>query len=449
MNKETFDVIVVGAGACGAAIARDLAREGIRVLLLERGAAGPFTETMGGLAAIARTLQVGPGLQATTALGVGGSTNLYFGICKLPTPETFAMLGLDLSTELSQVLLEVPVVEVDDSFLPPQSKWLRDSAARAGFPMKAHRMALDVSQCADGRYVYEAKWKASGQINEAIAAGAVLHTRANVRRVLVEDGRAAGVEYSVGIGRMRRAYARKVVICAGSPATPRLLIDAGVRNVGNRGFSCKPAFMMFGTVKGLQGRDAYLGLLECDLGNGITLGDGAMVQSLFRLFMLSNGKFGRLFSHADTIAVAIALNDEASGEVLPNGRYRKTLSADEVEKLKHAERDAATILQAAGARNVFRSRNVAGTPVAVLHVGEHVDARLQTAVPDLHVCDQTLMPDVRATPLITLLCLAKRLAAELTAELRGVPATLQTADVRIPVEEVSGTNVPADEAVVA
>ncbi len=422
MNREEFDVIVVGAGACGAALARDLARQGLKVLILERGSSAVASESISGLASVARTLSVGPGLKATTAQGVGGSTSIYFGICKLPTPETFATLGIDLSAELEQVLREVPVVEVNDDFLPPQSKWLRDSAARMGFPMKPHRMALDLSLCADGRYSYDAKWKARGYVDDAVAAGATLLSHARVKRILVEDGRAVGVEYTLGklgLGG-RRAYARKVVISAGSPATPGLLIGAGIHDVGSRGFFCKPAFMVFGTVKGLAGRDAYVGLLECDLGNGITLGDGAMVESLFKLFMLSNGRISRLFSHASTVAVAVALNDELGGQVLPDGRYHKTLTAQDTEKLKQAEASARSILDAAGASNIFRSGNVAGTPGGVLWVGEHLDENLQTRIADLYVCDQSVMPDVRVTPLITLLCLARRLAGHLSDSLRPI-----------------------------
>lgn len=415
VEKNEFDVIVVGAGACGASLARDLSKQGLSVLLIERGGDAAPRETIGGFAAVARTLSVGPGLQATTAQGVGGSTGIYFGICKLPTPETFSMLGMDLSKELEAVRAEVPVVEVNDDFLPPQTKWIRDAAARVGFPMKPHHMALDLSQCADGRYAYEAKWKALGWIDEAVAAGTTLLVRTQVKRILVEDGRAVGVEYKRGLfGGTKRATARKVVVCAGSPATPGLLIGAGVKNVGSRGFFCKPAFMMFGTVKDVVGRDAYVGLLECDLGNGITIGDGAMVEPLFKLFMLSNGKPSRMFAHRTTVAVAVALNDTLGGQVLPDGRYRKELGADDAAKLKEAEQHAAKILEAAGATDVFRSKNVAGTPGGVLWVGEHLDEHLQTTgIADLHVCDQSVIPDVRITPLITLLCLAKRLATHL------------------------------------
>jgi hypothetical protein len=416
MDKQDFDVVVVGAGACGATLARDLARQGRSVLLLERGSPRKPAAGLLGMLSVVRPLKVGPQLDAITAQGLGGATNLYFGVCKLPTAETQAALGIDLSAELQQVLREIPIAELDDAQLSPQSRLIRESAARLGFPMKSNPLFVDPARCADGRYAADALWNARSLVDEAVAAGATLQCKAQVARIVVEDGRAAGVEYRVG-GRTRRANARKVVVSAGSPATPGLLIGAGITDVGSRGFFCKPGFLMFGKVDGLAGREGWLGQLECDLGNGISIGDGAMSLPLYRLMMLSNGRFGRLFSHASTVSVAVALNDSLGGRVLPDGRFEKSLTADEIERLQAAEKTASDILRAAGARAIFRARNGAGPPGGVLWVGEHLDTDLQTRIPDLYVCDQSVVPDVRITPLVALLCLAKRLGVHLAERL--------------------------------
>jgi len=418
MNKHEFDVIIVGSGASGATLARDLSRRGLKVLLLERGTQRALTETISGIAAIAKEFPVADGMKATTAYTVGGATSIYFGVCKLPTAETFDKLGIDLTRELDEVRRELPIVKVTDEFLPPQSRAVCASARELGYPMKTHPMLIDPAKCPQGRYSYEAKWKATAFIDEAVANGALLATQVTVRKVIVEGGRAVGVEYLHGQSRMvRKAYGKKIVLCAGSPATPKLLKDSGIDDVGNRGFFCKPAFMVFGDVPGLAGRDAFLGMTECDLGNGITLGDGAMTSSLFKLFMLSNLKLTRLFSHASTVSVAVALNDAPGGQIDANGNYSKRLSPDELNKLKAAEGIARMILENAGARGIFRSKYVAGTPGGVLRVGEHLDHDLQTRIPNLYVCDQSLVPDVKITPLILLVCLAKRLANHLALSL--------------------------------
>jgi choline dehydrogenase-like flavoprotein len=419
MDNNEFDVIIVGTGASGATLARDLSRRGVKVLLLERGERRPLSEKLSAIAAIAREFPVAAGMKATTAYTVGGATSIYFGVCKLPTAETFDKLGIDLTRELDEARRLLPIAEVSDDFLPPQSLVVRDSARALGYPMKTHPMLIDPSQCPQGRYAYEAKWKATAFVDEAVAGGAMLATRAKVARVIVEDGRAVGVEYfhKQG-GGMRKAYGKKIVLCAGSPATPKLLIDAGIDDVGSRGFFCKPAFMVFGSVPGLAGRDAFLGMTECDLGNGVTLGDGAMTSSLFKLFMLSNLKPTRLFAHASTVSVAVALNDTLGGRIDTNGNYSKRLLPAELDKLAAAEGIARKILENAGSRRLFRSKYVAGTPGGVLWIGEHLDRDLQTRIPNLYVCDQSLVPDVTITPLVLLVCLAGRLANHLADALQ-------------------------------
>jgi hypothetical protein len=443
VTDSEYDVIIVGSGASGATLARDLARRRLKVLLLERGGGGRLSETAAGIAMIAEEFPVADDMKATTGVTVGGSTGLYFGICKLPTAATYAKLGIDLSKEVAQVSGELPIAHVSDDFLPPQSIIVRDSAQQLGYPMKTHLMLLDKARCEDGRYSYESKWKARQFIDEATRDGAELVDRATVSRVIVEGGRAVGVEYRRRNGlfgsQACRAYARRIVLSAGSPATPKLLIGAGIGNVGSRGFFCKPAFMVFGSIAGLKGRDGFLGMTECDLGNGVTLGDGAMASSLFKLFMLSNGKLGRLFSHATTVSVAVALNDELGGEVRRDGSYHKRLAAEEVGKLKAAEGLASRILAHAGATKLFRSKSVAGTPGGVLWVGEHLDDDLQTAVDGLYVCDQSVMPDVTVTPTVLLIALATRLAAHLARSLQpGTAAGRPIVEKKAPMREFAG-----------
>lgn len=417
-----YDVIVIGSGACGAAIACDLARRDKRVLLLEKGSSAPPRETLLGIAAIAREFSVGDRMNATTAYAVGGATNIYFGICKPPTAQTYAKLGIDLSAELAEVREELPAVELTDAHVPPQSRRVRDAAAALGYPMKAHPMLVDPAKCTGGRYSYEAKWKARSLVAQAVEHGATLSSGADVQRVVVEGGRAAGVAYrhARGLrGTLETAYAKKIVVSAGSPSTPKLLIASGIPNVGSRGFFCKPAFMVFGSVSGLAGRDAFVGMLEHDLGNGVSIGDGAMPSALFKLFMLSNGRLGRLFAHGTTAAVAVALSDELGGRITADGRYEKRLSTPQRAKLEEAAAIAARILEQAGAKHLFRSKLVAGTPGGVLWIGEHLDENLETGIRDLYVCDQSVIPDETITPLITLMCLSKRLARHLIASLDG------------------------------
>jgi hypothetical protein len=390
-------------------------------LILEQGADVPLKESLAAFVAIAREYSLGKNLKAATGITVGGSTSLYLGVCKLPTAATFAQLGIDLSGELKQVCNELPIAELPDEFLPPQSLKILKSAAALGYPMKKPPMLVDRAKCRGGKYSYEAKWKAKTYITDALRSGAQLITRATVQKVLVENGRAVGVEYRCKSGFMRsrtaRAYGRKIVLSAGALATPKLLIDCGIDNVGDRGFFCKPTYMVSGTVRGLHGGDAYLGGLDVDLGNGVHVGDGTMNAVLFKAVMLANFKLRHLFSHANTLSVGILIDDSMGGAIGKDGRYRKQLTAEELKKLQRGEQVAIEILKHAGARNLFKTQLVAGIPGGALRVNEHVDQDLQTRIRDLHVCDHSLISDVTITPTVMLICLGRYLAKRLLASL--------------------------------
>lgn len=433
MTAPEYDVILVGSGTCGATIARELARDRKKVLILEQGADVPLKESLATFAGTAREYSLGDKLKAATGITVGGSTSLYLGVCKLPTADTFAQLGIDLSGELAQVRNELPIAELPDEFLTPQSLRILESAAALGYRMKKSPMLVDQAKCTGGQYSYQAKWKAKTYITEALRSGAHLITGATVQKVLVENGRAVGVEYRCKTGFMRshtaRAYARKIVLSAGALATPKFLIDCGIRNVGDRGFFCKPTFMLSGTVRGLRGRDAFLGSLDFDLGNGVHVGDATMNEALFKAVMLTNFELMHLFSHASVLSVGVLIDDSMGGTITEDGRYHKELTAEELMKLGRAEQIAIRILEHAGARNLFKTGLVAGIPGGALRVNHHVDRDLQTRIKDLHVCDHSLISDVTITPTVTLICLGRYLAKRLLASLE--PARTQSSAARV------------------
>ncbi len=418
-HASEHDVIVIGSGTCGATVARELSHRRKKVLVLEQGPDVPLRESIPGIAAVGRDFRVGQSLKATSAVAVGGSTSLYFSVCKLPTPETFARIGLDLSAEYEQVRSELPIAELPDEFLAPQTLRVREGASQLGLRMKKNLMLIDQSKCRGGAYSYDAKWKAKGYVADAVAGGATLRSGAKVQKILVENGTAVGVEYTQRAGlagsQRRRAYAGKVVLSGGALSTPKLLMDCGIDKVGDRGFFCKPAYMVCGTVPGLRGREAFLGYLDVDLGNGVYLGDGTMNASLFKLVMLSNLRWRRVFSHPETLAVGILINDAMGGEIRRDGQYRKHLTPQELHKLAEAEGMARGILERAGARNLFRTRLVAGIPGGALRLHAHFDANLETPVRNLHVCDHSVISDVRITPTVTLISLGRYLARRLAA----------------------------------
>ena len=418
VKGNEFDVIIVGSGTCGATIARELTRHKKRVLILERGPDLALQENLRGIVAIADEVRVGDQLKTTRALTTGGSTGLYFAVAMLPSLEMFRSLGIDLSAELAEAKRELPIAQLPDELLGPQALRLRKSALELGYAWKNNEMLIDQSKCSSG-YCYEAKWKARDYVQDAIRDGATLVNRATVLKVLVENNRAVGVEYKVKGSGVARSYGAKIILAAGSLATPKILMDSGVDDFTGRGFYCDPGFVMFGSVPGLKARDNFVGCMTADLDEDIALGDANLPAIYYRLMMLSKLKLRQVFSFSDGIAVGVKVKDARGGALREDGSYRKQLGDKESKKLQKGEEAAVKILKNAGAKRIFHSGLFVGGHVGgVIKLNQDVDAKFETRCADLHVCDGSLLTEeMRMTPAITLVCLGKYLAKHLVASL--------------------------------
>jgi choline dehydrogenase-like flavoprotein len=109
---QSFDAIVVGSGPGGATVARELSRQGWKVLILERGNKAPVT---GSMAQTLRELWM-PGrsllvtdrfLAVLRAVTVGGSSIYFFSIYFFgtawePAYELFDKRGVDIHAEVDE-----------------------------------------------------------------------------------------------------------------------------------------------------------------------------------------------------------------------------------------------------------------------------------------------------------------------------------------------------------
>jgi choline dehydrogenase-like flavoprotein len=420
-SKPQFDVIVVGSGAGGASVARELARKGNKVLILERGANTPMTDSLLRLAAVSDYVSVGDDVGMARAITTGGTTAVYFGVAEYPPLEAFRALGIDLSRTVEAVKQELPIAApLRDELLGTQVIRVRDSARQLGIPwVKTEAMLIDETKCTSG-FSYQAIWRARSYVDDAVSRGAVLLNGAKVRKVLVEGTRAVGVEYELRVRKRRetrRAYADRIVVAAGALASPLILRDSGITNVGDRGFYCDPGYMVMGYVKGLKGRDLFPGSMGTNTEeDGVLIGDGCMSRTLYRGYMLTSRQFRRVFSHRNNIAVGVMVRDGRSGELRADGRYHKQFTREETHKLNKAGEIARQIVRNAGAVDISNTGLSAAHVGGLIRIGEHLDGDLQTEYSHLHVCDCSVIPeDIRLTPALTLICLGKFLADRLAS----------------------------------
>ncbi len=245
------DAVVVGSGAGGGVVAAALAAAGRSVVVLE---AGPFSDegTMPRteLEAFDRHY-LDHGLLTTwdgsvtmlAGTGVGGGTLVNWMTC-IAAPESVraaweAEHGLDGVTGASWdddvEAIETQLGVTASTHIPPKDAIILRGARALGWEAEpTNRNADACGDCGSCSFGCRRGTKRSGirvHLADAAAAGARIVADAPVTRVIIEDGRAVGVEAQVTVGEAPRhlvVRAPTVVLAAGALRTPAILQGSGL-----------------------------------------------------------------------------------------------------------------------------------------------------------------------------------------------------------------------------
>jgi len=439
-SNSLFDTIVVGSGPGGATVAKELSMRGQKVAVVEWGSDAPLEGKFLQMAGIAAVPGKGAFINSDLSLlmrGItaGGSSTINFATAMAPPAELFSKYDIDLSAEVAEVAQELPLATLTDDLVGPLANQIKSSALSMGLNWQnlqkfayLDKCRTHCHRCAYG-CPYDAKWNARMYLDQAIESGAKLLVKAKVSRVLTENNRAIGVEFSQQ-GKVKQLRANNIVLAAGGIGTPRILAASGVARVG-KDYFVDPVIAVMGTVDGTNFDGANFDGAKFDGSKfdgsksdgevpmaaglhlpeqGIMLSDLALPKPLFQLFSAQVGRLDRLHSHANTLSIMVKIRDDLGGTIGPKW-LNKSLSADDKFKFESGVDIAKNILQNANAKNIFKSHHFAAHPGGSAKIGEVVDSDLQTNIPGLFVCDASVIPEPWGLPpTYTLLCLGKRLA---------------------------------------
>jgi choline dehydrogenase-like flavoprotein len=427
----TADIIVVGSGPGGATVAREMAQRGQQVLLLERGIdhrpRSYYGSYLGALIYSDRRslLFTKEGLNIIRPLMVGGATSMYCG-CAAPPPTWLKeQYGVDLDLEVSETIEELEIAPLPAELRGKASTRIAQAAQARGYdwepqlkfmkPARAEKFecrATCMLGCTCG-----AKWSAAEYVDEAVAAGADLRTRAHIERVLVEDGHITGVAGKLA-GAPFTARAGTVVLAAGGIGTPRILQSSGFKQAG-QGMTMDVTVMVYGFIK------------EKGTGNEPPMtwswenqDVGYMLSTLidpWLLYPIINSLKGLKYAaywprYNNILGVMIKLKDDISGGVFPDGSISKPLTDNDRPRLKMAEDVCREILVEAGAEKdtIFMTPLRGTHPSGTVRIGSMLDGDLQTEVHGLYVCDASAFPEALDRPtVLTIIGMGKRLAKHL------------------------------------
>jgi choline dehydrogenase-like flavoprotein len=263
-----------------------------------------------------------------------------------------------------------------------------------------------------------AKWSAAEWVDEAVASGADLRTRALVEQVLYEDGHITGVSGKLA-GKPFTAHAETVVLSAGGIGTPRILQASAMREAG-QGMTMDITVMVYGFIKeqGIGNEPPMTWSWENqEVGYMLsTLIDPWLLYPLITALKgLKYPLYWPKWNHI--LGVMIKLKDVISGGVFPTGKISKPLTNQDRPRLKIAEEMCRSILVEAGAKQdtIFTTPLRGTHPSGTVRIGTMVDTNLQSEIQGLYICDASTFPEALGRPtVLTIIGLGKRLAKHLS-----------------------------------
>ena len=358
------------------------------------------------------------------ASNYGGLSVLAAG-CAVPPPKSiFSPLGIDLSAEAEEAGKDMKVQTLPDELVGKANLRLMEAANAAGFNWGKVENFIDSKKCIEGcsdcmlGCPKGAKFSARDYGDKAVLNGAELELHTKVTDVIIEDGKAVGVEASRW-GRKVRYYGKAVVLSTGV-SNVHILRRLGVDEAG-KGFACDWLQFVGGIIPGINTAKANpmtVGTLEHYESDGIAIlpvfpNWSQFIVMLYFLGMTNISKFANFWQYS---GIMVKIRDEISGEIFKGTSFSKPVTEVDRKKLNKGVGIIKQVLKKAGAKDdsIIALRPSGAHPSASCRIGEVVDTNLETKFRNLYCCDASVMPAALGLPVVwTVAALGKRLAHRL------------------------------------
>jgi choline dehydrogenase-like flavoprotein len=426
-------VIVVGSGAGGATVARELKAKGFEVLVLEAGREfKPFTRRLSwteplrrvGLLGSEKTItrlfphldlvRSGGDLVLIRGITTGGSTVLSCGNI-VRAEHGLNKIGLDLTPEFEELEDLIGVRPFPQERWRPLTRQMFKAAKQLGLNPQPTPKAVDTLKCTSCGLcelgcASGARWDSRIFLEEALARGAELQTSSPVQKVIIENGEVKGV--LVGSGSSSKTIKGDIVIlAAGGIGTAQIL-----------------------KVSGLKAEDHLWSDIVITLG-GVTKGANQLLEppmvwyTKAKDYILS--PYLDILSHwfhkpwrnvpiHDRVGVMVKLADAEEGSVSPEAKVHKVITSHDHQRLDEAVSQAKELMKSAGVSGPY----VKGLPNAG-HLGGTVPLKtgdISSMKPlwlpeGLWVADLSLVPHSQGLPtILTTAAVALRVSRKIVEE---------------------------------
>lgn len=428
--KKTVDVVIAGSGPGGATAARQLARAGKSVLLLEKGR---DLRVIGNhLSALFMTDRMGlswteEGLNIVRALVTGGSTIVYCGAATPPPDWLKSKYHIDLGSYCDETMSELRLEPFPDEAMSTGAMRILEAADELGYQFEKMRKFIDPDKCkrrCGGTCMlgcpHGAKWTARNYIEDMQAAGGELIARADVQHVTTSDGVATGLLAFTPNG-LLEVEAETVILAAGGLGTPTILQRSGIHEAG-RGMFVDPLVFVTGVSRfpgTSTGAPMTIGTYEF-IEEGILLSDLIDPWGMWLIMtaLRNPSKLPNFLEYRKQLSIMVKIGDERRGHISMDGAISKPLGERDRHRLNRGASMAREILIKAGCdpTSIMVGPVRGAHPGATARIGDVVDENLETRIKNLFVADASVIPEALDRPVVlTVISLAKRLSEHLIA----------------------------------
>ncbi len=422
-NKKT--ALVVGSGAGGAVIARELQGRYQVTILEEGGDFKPFSLPIGKLAALRRTgvflaermirlllpnmrVEKTKDMVLVRGIGLGGTSTLATGNA-VRYDGSIRALGIDLDEQFEELYRELPITTEHQKHWTDSTRKMFQMFEQMGLnPLVTPKLmwapqCVECGHCAIGCPT-GAKWDTRALVEEAVKNGASLVTDCRVTGLDIENKTVKAV-HALHHGRRETYQADLVILSAGGLGTPVILQHSGIPTSGS--LFVDPVLCVAGPREGL-GQDRQL------LMPFISQQDGFILSPYMDYLSFFFNRSWRL-PMRNIASIMIKLADEETGDT-DGRRIDKSMSSDDQRQMDKAVDMSREILERMGVpeKEQFLGTLNAGHPGGMLPLTEKErDTLHHSVLPDnLYVADATILPrSMGNPPMLTIMALARKIAA--------------------------------------
>lgn len=240
-REKNVDVLIIGSGFCGVALAQRLASRGARIALVESGEASPDLKKQNQNKVLGSPLELAAQLSVATQRCVGGTSRLWNSTCPLPEAKDFKSythFGYGVDWPFGLIELE-PYLSLSANWLkigiPPRFSGSVQSDFPSPYPFSEHQQrALKRQSGLSDTFPASMGTTESGMHSSLRVAPIALGMSSSypnielilntcVSRILFTGARADGVVVHDSTGTALRMNATHIVLACGGTQNARLL----------------------------------------------------------------------------------------------------------------------------------------------------------------------------------------------------------------------------------